>query len=184
MIHPDTFVQPTDRGMGLFASRDFARGEILWILDDHDIKIDLDAFEAIDEKQRIKFNIYGYLDFQKRVIVPWDEGKYVNHSCDPNSTGLLQYDNVSLALRNIKAGEEIVEDYGSYFGHFESFECRCGSPNCRGLISEHHKFKADLRINLKDISVLLRSLDQYLLRIETFENREFLKVLNSVEVST
>ncbi|MFM6293008.1 MAG: SET domain-containing protein, partial [Dolichospermum sp.] len=135
MIHPDTFVSSTQKGMGLFARRDFQRGEVLWIIDDHDVKIPLEDYMALDEQQKQKLNIYSYLDFFHRVIIPWDEGKYVNHDCEPNSTGLIQYDNISIALREIKAGEEIVEDYSCYFGHFETFKCMCGSYNCRQLIS-------------------------------------------------
>lgn len=180
MIHPDTFIQSNHKGLGLFARRDFKRGEILWIIDDHDIKISLDTYQTIDEKQRQKLNIYSYMDFQYRVIIPWDEGKYVNHDCEPNSTGLVQFDNLSIALKDIKAGEEIVEDYGCYFGHFETFNCRCHSPRCRGKVSSKQIYQPDLRIDLAEIAPLVRSLDQYLLKIETKENIEFLKILRTL----
>ena len=177
MIHPDTCVKPTHKGMGLFANRDFRRGEILWIIDDHDIKIPLEEYRAMDALRRHKFNTYSYMDVQRRVIVPWDEGKYVNHSCEPNSTALVQFDNISVALRDIRAGEEIVEDYSCYYGHFESFTCQCGSARCRGLVSGDEAYEADLRLDLDDMATVINALEQALLQEETGENGRLLKLL-------
>ena len=39
-----------------------------------------------------------------------------------------------IAVRDIKAGEEVVCDYGS-FNLEEPLDCACGSPHCRGRIS-------------------------------------------------
>ena len=177
MVHPDTFVQPTKKGLGLFAKRRFRRGEILWIADDFDLKIPLDQYLRIDPNQLHILNVYSYLDYQNRVIVPWDAGKYVNHSCAPNSTGLLECDNVSIALRDILPGEEIVEDYCCYFGHFETFTCLCGAPNCRGIVGNVNSYDSRLRLSLKDIETEIRSIDQYLLKIQSNENVEFMKII-------
>jgi hypothetical protein len=179
MIHPDTFVSPTSKGMGLFANRNFQRGEILWIIDDNDIKISLADYLAFDEIQRQKLNIYSYIDFYHRVIIPWDEGKYINHGCEPNLTGVIQYDNISVALKDIKKGEEIVEDYSYYFGHFETFECLCGSYQCRKIISSEQGYRADLRLDLKEAASLINSLEQPLLKIKTKENGKFLEILEN-----
>lgn len=173
VIHPDTYIAKTSKGMGVFAKRKFNRGEILWIADDFDVKIPLQTYEELDPVQKAKFNIYSYLDYDKRVIVPWDEGKYVNHSCAPNSTGVLQYDNISVALRDIEKDEEIVEDYYSYYGHFETFICHCGAPNCRHLIRYDETYDADLRLDLDDIAGLMLSLPQPLLEVVTKENKSF-----------
>ena len=177
MIHPETFVKVTNKGLGLFANKNFKRGEILWIVDDHDIKIPVESYHLLDNQQKQRLNIYSYMDFDRRVIIPWDEGKYVNHDCEPNSTGLMEFDNISIALRDIKIGEEIVEDYCCYFGHFETFTCQCGSIKCRGEISLNNRYEKDLRIKLSDIATTIKSIDQYLLKIETQENKEFLEML-------
>ncbi|MFD2574332.1 SET domain-containing protein-lysine N-methyltransferase [Spirosoma soli] len=123
--------------------------------------------------------MYSYLDYINRVIIPWDEGKYVNHSCASNSTGLLEFDNISIALRDISPGDEIVEDYYCYFGHFESFDCRCGAPNCRRNIKQDNSYRADLRLSLYDVPPLLLSLPQPLPAIRSSENDDFLRVLHS-----
>lgn len=179
MIHPDTYVKKTHKGLGLFTKRPFKRGEILWIIDDVDVKIPLDEYNKFDPFLKKKLNIYSYLDYNKRAIVPWDEGKYVNHSCAPNSTGLLQYDNISIALCDIAEETEIVEDYNSYFGHFETFECKCGSPNCRGLVSQDNAYSADLRLSLEEMAPVIWSLPQPLLSVESDENSDFLEILKS-----
>ena len=177
MIHPDTRVKNTPKGLGIFAGRKFFKGEIFWIADDIDEKLPLSEYMALDPIQQKKLNIYSYLDNRRRVIIPWDEGKYVNHSCDPNSTALIQYDNISIALRDIEKDEEIVEDYYSYFGHFESFTCKCGAPNCRGRVEQADSFRSALRLDMQDVSELILSVQQPLLEIHAKEIKEFIALL-------
>jgi hypothetical protein len=179
MIHPDTYVKNTPKGLGLFAGRPFQKGEILWIADDVDAKIPLEDYKTFDSYQQKKLNIYSYLDNKNRVIIPWDEGKYVNHSCAPNSTGVLQFDNISIAKCEIEKDEEIVEDYYSYFGHFESFQCRCGSPACRGVVEQENSYHSNLRFDLSEVAQDILELPQPLLQVQSHENHEFLKVLRT-----
>ncbi|QJW90169.1 SET domain-containing protein-lysine N-methyltransferase [Spirosoma taeanense] len=179
MIHFDTYVKHTPKGLGLFAKRRLERGTILWIIDDLDVKIPLVDYLSMDEFQRRKLDIYSYLDYENRVIIPWDEGKYVNHSCAPNSTGILDFDNISVALRTIEPDEEIVEDYYSYYGHFETFQCRCGASNCRGIISQVDSYRPDLRMRLQDVSSLLLSLPQSLLNVRSSESDKFVQRLHA-----
>lgn len=179
MIHPDTYVKETNKGLGLFARRRFDRGEILWIIDDIDAKIPLSRYLAFDALQQQKLNIYSYLDNAGRVIIPWDEGKYVNHSCAPNSTGLLEFDNISIALRAIDPNEEIVEDYSSYYGHFETFVCQCGAPSCRKIVAQENAFRAELRLSLAHMAPSLLGQPQTLLGIHSSENDTFLATLRN-----
>lgn len=179
MIHPDTYVKRTHTGIGLFAKRPFQRGEILWITDDIDAKLPLAAYLALDAIQQQKLNIYSYVDNKNRVIIPWDEGKYVNHSCTPNSTSLLEFDNISIALRTIEADEEILEDYSSYYSHFESFTCQCGAPNCRGVVEQNHAYRSELRLALADIAPAIHSHPQTLLSIQSSENDLLLATLRN-----
>jgi uncharacterized protein len=64
---------------------------------------------------------------------PTEAAEYVNHSCDPSAG--LNGQIALLALRDIAPGEEICFDYAMSESHslFE-FECRCGSPRCRGWL--------------------------------------------------
>jgi hypothetical protein len=58
---------------------------------------------------------------------------YSNHSCDANLG--LRGNIIFVGLRDIRAGEELTHDWcmtddGSY-----EMECKCGSPNCRRILT-------------------------------------------------
>jgi uncharacterized protein len=57
-----------------------------------------------------------------------------NHSCNPNLgfTGQIGL----VAMRDIKAGEELTFDYAMSDGSpYDEFDCLCGQPNCRGKVT-------------------------------------------------
>ena len=60
----------------------------------------------------------------------------LNHSCDPN---VWMLDEVTLvARRDIAAGEELMGDYALWELDLDwvcPWECRCGSPDCRGSVT-------------------------------------------------
>ena len=57
---------------------------------------------------------------------------FVNHSCQPNcETDEIDGRVYIIAIRNIKAGEELTYDYWLYDGDDEA-PCHCGSKRCRG----------------------------------------------------
>ncbi|GLG95421.1 Histone-lysine N-methyltransferase ash1 [Gryllus bimaculatus] len=68
------------------------------------------------------------------------EGRFVNHSCDPNCemqkwsvNGLFRM--ALFALRDIQPHEELSYDYNfSLFNPAEGQPCKCGAANCRGVI--------------------------------------------------
>ncbi len=65
-----------------------------------------------------------------------DRGDYINHACDPNVW--LADEHTLVARRDIAAGEELTIDYALFEGDEDDvkpWECRCGSPLCRGRIT-------------------------------------------------
>jgi SET domain-containing protein len=59
----------------------------------------------------------------------------INHCCDPNlrawnTRGHILY----MSKRPIRRGEELTLDY-RFAKNIEKVRCRCGSPNCRGVIN-------------------------------------------------
>ena len=58
---------------------------------------------------------------------------YVNHSCDPNCG--LRGEITGVAMRDIEVGEEITMDYAMLDNEEHTFECNCGSVNCRHIIT-------------------------------------------------
>lgn len=82
----------------------------------------------------------------------------LNHSCAPN-LGIDQQ-GYFFALRDIKAGEEVVYDYGfAESNPAFKIQCACGSPVCRKIITgndwKNPRFRAK---NLKNMIPKLRKL--------------------------
>lgn len=67
--------------------------------------------------------------------VEWNPARFVNHSCSPNCEAILEDDHIWLiSLRDIRAGEELTFNYGFDLEDYRDYSCRCGSPNCVGVI--------------------------------------------------
>eukprot|EP00741_Cyanophora_paradoxa_P011816 tig00020564_g11420.t1 len=69
------------------------------------------------------------------------EGRFANHSCNPNLEALkwevCREIRVGLfAKRDIKKGEELTLDYQMSCYGKEPQKCHCGEPNCRGIIGD------------------------------------------------
>jgi uncharacterized protein len=132
VIHPDSELRFVDGtiGYGLLATSLIPHGTLTWVRDDLDQIVDPAADVALPPMLAALVHKYSYLEPRGRVLC-WDHGRFVNHSCDPNccSTGF----DFEIAVRDIQPGEQITDDYGSLNVDYE-FECRCGSPRCRGTI--------------------------------------------------
>jgi hypothetical protein len=121
---------PHKGGMGVFAIEPVAGGEILAMWGGRIVPVQ---------------EIYQFNEQQRHYVIQVEEGlfltpsdpteaaEYVNHSCDPSAG--LNGQIALVALRDIASGEEICFDYAMSESHslFE-FECRCGSPRCRGWL--------------------------------------------------
>ena len=62
-----------------------------------------------------------------------DMSVFINHSCDPNVGFLGQI--IYVAMRKIRAGEELCHDYSMERSDDYFLECRCGSPLCRRQVT-------------------------------------------------
>jgi hypothetical protein len=59
----------------------------------------------------------------------------INHSCDPNLYTSIQGGHILyISRRPIQPGEELTVDY-RFSEKIDRIKCRCGSPNCRGVIN-------------------------------------------------
>lgn len=66
----------------------------------------------------------------------------INHNCDPNC--IMKELNKLTALKDIHPGEELNIDYGSTVagnGSVTISDCKCGSSNCRHVITSHDYLK-------------------------------------------
>ena len=74
---------------------------------------------------------------------PLEPSDCFNHSCEPNAgfTGQVGV----VAMRDIKAGEEVNFDYAMCDGSiYDEFECHCGTVNCRGQVKGSDWTRPDL----------------------------------------
>ena len=134
MIHPDSelrFISP-EMGHGLFATKPIPRGTITWVGDDLDQIVSAERFANLPGSLRSQAWKYSYVNARGDRILCWDHGRFVNHSCA--ATCLSPGFDFELAVRDIAAGEEITDDYGT-LNPEESFDCLCDAPNCRGSIT-------------------------------------------------
>jgi SET domain-containing protein len=144
-LSPKTEVRESKiHGRGLFATADIAKDEIVAVKGGHiidrktlrdqvtphlgpvEIQIDDDLFVApVTEKEREGSMLYS------------------NHSCDPNLG--MRGEITFVAMRDIRAGEELTHDWATTDGDDYSVECQCGAPNCRKILTGKDWQRADLQ---------------------------------------
>lgn len=111
------------KGKGVFALRDFKKGEFIFRGRTGRIvhKKDLPKLYKDD---RMHLNEIDY-DTYEVMRVP---GKFLNHSCDPNS---ISKRSSLFAMKRIRKGEEITVDYRINAFDRNKWRCYCGSKNCK-----------------------------------------------------
>lgn len=139
----DVFVAETENGRGVFAGRNFEKGETV-------IKFEGKLFTEDELPEPYNEVEDHYMQIGKGLYLG-PSGKvddFFNHSCDPNSGVRIGGDNALLfAVREIKKGEEITWDYSTTIVGEDDWalDCNCGSKNCRKKISDFKYLPADVR---------------------------------------
>jgi hypothetical protein len=120
-------VRSTIHGYGVLATRGFDEGEVIAEVDG----VAYREAEIDDDRYALWLDDGWYLDML-------DQTRWINHSCEPNAwiDGGFREDGSAwaqvIALRPIRAGEELSYDYAF---HAELAEpCACGAKTCRGWI--------------------------------------------------
>jgi uncharacterized protein len=114
---------------GLFAIEPVAQGEVLTVYMGEIINGEqLAQLPPADQVHILQIEDDLYI-----APIQSEDAHLVNHSCDPNTGFSGQV--VTVALRDIEAGEEICFDYAMCDGSsYDEFTCLCGAPHCRGVI--------------------------------------------------
>jgi uncharacterized protein len=119
---------------GLFAIADIAKDEIMAVKGGH-----------IVDRKTLREEItprFGSVEIQiddDLFIAPvtGEERElsmlYSNHSCDPNLG--MRGEITFVAMRDIRAGEELTHDWAMTDDDDYSIECKCGAPNCRKILT-------------------------------------------------
>lgn len=134
MVHPKTELRfiSEEVGYGLFATEDIPEGTITYVKDSLEIIISQTEFDLHTPAMKDVIEKYSYIDENGDRIVSWDFAKYVNHCCDSNtiSTGY----GFELAIRDIKKGEQITDEYG-IFNINQEMNLICEKECCRNKIT-------------------------------------------------
>lgn len=154
-FHSKVYVAPCKFNRGLFAKQDIIVGETIMIFVGEVIDFDtaiLKAPQYEGDPLQIDKNIYMNLEAP---------GRFANHSCDPNAG--VRNDVELIALKNIKAGEEIYFDYSTTMDEdYWEMQCGCGSVNCRKTIRDFKYLPSHVKRKYLELNVVQKFItDQY-----------------------
>lgn len=130
-------------GKGVFAVAPIARGEIIIEYTGERIEwseaLRRHPHDPSDPNHTFYFHIEGGSVIDAKV--GGNSSRWINHACAPNCEADETDGRVFIkALRALRPGEELFYDYGlvideRYTARLKKqFECRCGSPSCRGTM--------------------------------------------------
>lgn len=118
-------------GKGIFAKENIKKGEIVFIKGGHILTRDeifssgvINSYFPISDEY---FLGATNKDEEDQIKL------YQNHSCNPNVG--LHGEITFIAMRDIEKDEELTVDYAFIDNEDYSFECTCGSNNCRKTIT-------------------------------------------------
>lgn len=123
---------------GMYATRDIEPGELIEAFEEQEhVLVSLSYAEKHWDALQLRWlRQYAY-PITDEIWVMWSkyprDWKPINHSCNPNAW----LENMNLiARRSIGSGEQITIDYATFcHATMEEFECACGDPECRHIIT-------------------------------------------------
>ena len=110
-------------GNGVFAARNFKKGEVVLRWDTSIVLSDEEFKKLTDDQKRYVCLMEG------KYVRMQEPERYVNHSCDPNTIAKQFCD---IATRDINKGEEITGNYNTIAPANASISCNCGDDHCAG----------------------------------------------------
>jgi uncharacterized protein len=121
-------VKKSSAGLGLFAGKDFKKGEMVIEYVGESIT-DAEA-QKRGGKYLFELNDEWTIDGKGRG----NTARYINHSCKPNCYPELSEDEKQVHIytkRAIKTGEEFTYNYGSYYFKMEIKTRGCRCEHCK-----------------------------------------------------
>jgi uncharacterized protein len=121
-------------GRGLFATANIAKDEIVAVKGGHIISREQLRRQVTPLLGPVEIQIDDDL-FIAPVTKEEREGfmLYTNHSCDPNLG--MRGEITFVAIRDIRAEEELTHDWAMTDDDDYSVECNCGAANCRKILT-------------------------------------------------
>jgi len=135
-------------GMGVFARRAFSTGETILVREERPVTpeqpLDADAGEFEYHCDWLEGGRQVYLGFPER---------FVNHSCDANA--FVRFGDGAgqlIALRPIKSGEEVTDNYSLNLSAGKPWLCSCSSRRCLGTVpGDFFELPLAVRIELQPL---------------------------------
>ncbi len=115
----------------MFATARIPRGTIVWTQDGLDQVFSPDALATLPPTLLVVVDRYAHLDGAQNRILCWDEGRYINHDCDPSLRGVGPW--FQVARRDLVAGDQLTCDYAEC-NIDPALRCRCKTDHCRGTV--------------------------------------------------
>jgi uncharacterized protein len=131
-------------GRGLFATADIAKGEIVAVKGGHIVDR-----KTLREKITPRLGPVEIQIDDDLFIAPMTDDErelsmlYLNHSCDPNLG--VRGEITFVAMRAIRADEELTHDWAMTDDDDYSVECNCGASNCRKTLTGKDWQRPDLQ---------------------------------------
>jgi hypothetical protein len=121
-------------GRGLFATADIAKDEIVAVKGGHIVDRETLRGKITPRLGPVEIQIDDQF-FIAPVTNEEREGSmlYSNHSCDANLG--MRGEITFVAIRDIRADEELTHDWAMTDDDDYSVECNCGAPNCRTILT-------------------------------------------------
>ncbi|MGE5260085.1 MAG: SET domain-containing protein [Actinomycetota bacterium] len=123
MLLISTYLAPSAiEGIGVFAAEPVTRGRLMWSLNPKfDVFVHPHEMEGLPPHMQDFITRYSYphLEMPGVVIVDSDNGRFMNHSMQPN-TDFRIFDK-GYALADIEVGEELTCNYHEFDPGFRGF---------------------------------------------------------------
>jgi hypothetical protein len=149
-LSPKTEVRQSKiHGRGLFAIADIAKDEIVAVKGGHIVDGKTLRERITPELGPVEVQIGDDL-----FIAPVSDEErelsmlYLNHSCDPNLG--VRGEITFVAMREIRAGEELTHDWAMTDDDDYSVECQCGASDCRKILTGKDWQRPDLQKRYAD----------------------------------
>jgi carboxylesterase len=130
---------------GVFATRDYAAGETVHMMDGRRLQ----TWRCVVEIATLQIRLDDPLQIGDHTYIALDDTSIrFNHSCEPNAA--IRGERELFARRPIEAGTEITFDYAltvrpRFHTRFWRMPCNCGTATCRGVIGDLYTVPSSIR---------------------------------------
>lgn len=121
MMHPHTDLRFINDqvGHGVVATADIPKGTVTWVLDKLDREFTQRQIKSLGDPYAKTLEKYCFRNQNGHWVLCWDHARFVNHSFRSNCLSTAY--NFEITIRDIRAGEELTDDYG-YLNICDPFE--------------------------------------------------------------